>query len=349
LTVRTAVFAAIPARGPCAEPFRHLAGASRDIDKITSVLATGGQHLGDIVYWTLAEARIDRSTLENIWNAAQLSPAMLPEPPTAEKALKTAAREAAVGQPERLIRLGLESENEIAFAVVRETKHEDGSVSYTQETRVVLDRATERVTTDAAGHDVAAVIAARFGELRSTHTPDDIRRSMMKVLDSCAAITLREHGGVVWVPAPYAEIVRRLQSAVERIDTSKLYILPVHASADANRTRARRRREPAAGGRAPDRVVLRCRVRHPRLERAHRLHDRRADAAARPRDRRTSQLRPRRATRRAARCADSSMRSGPEPAALTKIECAKAHHETHHGARKHNARHRDFLAMTGGC
>lgn len=206
------------------------------LDTIKSVLATGGKHLGDIVYWTLAEARIDRSALETIWNAAQLSPAMLPEPPTAEKALKTAVREAAVGQPERLIRLGLESEKEIVFAVVRETKHEDGSVSYMQETRVVLDRATERVTTDVPGHDIATVIAARFGELRSTHTPDDIRRSMMKVLDSCAAITLRDHGGVVWVPAPYAEIVRRLQSAVERIGTSKLYLLPVHASPDANRT-----------------------------------------------------------------------------------------------------------------
>jgi hypothetical protein len=206
------------------------------LDTITSVLATGGKHLGDIVYWTLSEARIDRSTLENIWNAARLSSAMLPEPPTAEKALKAAVREAAVGQPDRLIRLGLENETEIIFAVVRETKHEDGSVSYMQETRVVLDRKVERVTADDPHHDLGTVIAARFGELRTTHTPDDIRRSMMKVLDSCAAITLREHGGVVWVPAPYAETVRRLQSAVERIGTSKLYILPVHASADSNRT-----------------------------------------------------------------------------------------------------------------
>lgn len=206
------------------------------LDKLASALAKGGQHLGDIVYWTLSEARIDRSTLEHIWNAASLSPAMLPDPTTAEKALKVAVREAAVGQPDRLIRLGLENETEIIFAVVRETKHEDGSVSYMQETRVVLDRATERVTSDVHGHDLGAAVAARFGELRTTHTPDDIRRSMMKVLDSCAAITLRDHGGVVWVPAPYAETVRQLQSAVERIGTSKLYVLPVHASADANRT-----------------------------------------------------------------------------------------------------------------
>jgi hypothetical protein len=35
--------------------------------------------------------------LENIWNAAHLPPTMLPEPPTAEKALKAAVREATVG------------------------------------------------------------------------------------------------------------------------------------------------------------------------------------------------------------------------------------------------------------
>ncbi len=206
------------------------------LDKITSALDQGGQHLGDIVYWTLAEARIDRFTLEKIWAGAQLAPEHLPEPPTAEKALKSAVREAAVGQPDRLIRLGKEDEAEIVFAVVRETKHADGSVTYQQETRIVLDRKVESVSSDVGGHDLAGVIATRFSELRATHTPDDVRRAMMKTLDACAAVTLRDHGGVYWVPAPYAELVRRLQSAIEKIGSSRVYLLPVHSSPDANRT-----------------------------------------------------------------------------------------------------------------
>jgi hypothetical protein len=206
------------------------------LDKITSVLNKGGQHLGDLIWWTLAEARIDRSTLENIWTSAQLAPEYLPDPPTAEKALKAAVREAAVGQPDRLIRLGKEDEAEIVFAVVRETKHTDGSISYMQETRVILDRKVESVSSDIVGHDLAGVIATRFGELRSTHTADDVRRAMMKALDGCAAVTLRDHGGVYWVPAPYAETLRRLQGAIEKIGSSRVYLLPVHASADANRT-----------------------------------------------------------------------------------------------------------------
>ncbi|WP_242334585.1 DUF6744 family protein [Anaeromyxobacter sp. SG66] len=205
-------------------------------DKLTSALNQGGQHLGDLIWWTLAEARIDRSTLEKIWAGAQLAPEHLPDPPTAEKALKAAVREAAVGQPDRLIRLGKEDEAEIVFAVVRETKHADGSVTYQQETRIVLDRKAESVSSDIAAHDLAGVITTRFGELRSTHTPDDVRRAMMKTLDACAAVTLRDHGGVYWVPAPYAELVRRLQTAIEKIGSSRVYLLPVHASADANRT-----------------------------------------------------------------------------------------------------------------
>lgn len=205
-------------------------------DKLTSVLSRGGQHLGDLTWWTLAEARIDRSTLEKIWADAQLAPEHLPDPPTTEKALKAAVREAAVGQPDRLIRLGKENETEIVFAIVRETKHADGSVTYQQETRIILDRNAETVSSDIAGHDLAGVITTRFAELRATHTPDDVRRAMMKTLDACAAITLRDHGGVYWVPAPYAETIRRLRGAIEKIGSSRVYLLPVQASADANRT-----------------------------------------------------------------------------------------------------------------
>jgi hypothetical protein len=206
------------------------------LDKLTTVFNKGGQHVGDLIWWTLNDARIDRSNLQTIWAGAQLAPDLLPDPPTAEKALKAAVREAAVGQPDRLIRLGKEDEAEIVFAVVRETKHADGSVTYYQETRIILDRKVESVSCDLAGHDLAGVITTRFGELRSTHPPDDVRRAMMKTLESCAAVTLREHGGVYWIPAPYAETVRRLQGAIEKIGSSRVYLLPVHASADANRT-----------------------------------------------------------------------------------------------------------------
>jgi len=91
------------------------------------------------------------------------------------------------------MRLGKEDEAKIVFAVMRETKHEDGSVAHQQETRVILDRQVESVSSDISGHDLAVVITTRFGELRSTHVADDVRRSMMTILDACATVTQRDH------------------------------------------------------------------------------------------------------------------------------------------------------------
>src|SRR6266511_4279790 len=89
-----------------------------NIERIKSALATGGEHLGDLLWWHLGDARIDRAQLESIWMKAGLDAALLPDAPTAEKALKVAAREAQVRQRERLIRLGKEDEHELVFAIV---------------------------------------------------------------------------------------------------------------------------------------------------------------------------------------------------------------------------------------
>jgi len=55
----------------------------------------------------------------------------------------------------------------------------------------------------------------------------------VKTLGSCAAITLREHGGVYWVPTPYADTLRRLQLAVNNIGRSRLDLVPIHATPEA--------------------------------------------------------------------------------------------------------------------
>lgn len=187
------------------------------------------------MFWTLADARVDRATLESLWKRAGLDLSLLPEEPTAEKALKQAARAAQVGVRDRLIRLGLDTDTEIVFAVVRENRDDAGNVTYHQEARVHLDRSSGVVTSDASSHDVVQSVVAAFNVLRSTHTSDDVRRAIVRTLDSWSAVTLREGGGVYFVAQPYATELRRLQSAIEEIGSSRVHVLPVHQSADADR------------------------------------------------------------------------------------------------------------------
>ncbi len=202
---------------------------------LKSALAKGGRHLGDLVFWSLADARIARTELETVWSDAGLGLDLLPDPPTAERALKLAVREAQVGQRERLLRLGKEDDGEIVFAVVHERRDGAGNLTFTQEARICLDRRREVVTNDVDTQIVRSVSAA-FQVLRTTHTADDVRRGLVKALGTWAAVTLREGGGVYFVPSPFAENVRRLQTAIERIGSSRLHLLPVHDSLDANRS-----------------------------------------------------------------------------------------------------------------
>lgn len=197
-------------------------------------LQTDGSHVGDILWWTLADARISRTQLESVWIEAGLSTSFLPEPPTPEKALRTAVRECQVGHHQHLVRLGKEDDSELIFAVLLETRDGSGNVKTEQEARVRLDRAAPaRLDSDQPGHDLVTAISAAYDRLLTTHTSDDIRRALVKTLSSCAAVTLRDFGGVYWVPAPYADTLRRLQAAVAGIGASRLDLVPIHATPEA--------------------------------------------------------------------------------------------------------------------
>lgn len=206
------------------------------LSEIQRHLQTAGEHVGDLLWWTLEDARITRANLVALWTEAGLSSSFLPEPPTPEKALKTAVRECQAGQADHLIRLGKEDDQEVVFAVVQETRDGAGNVGYQQEARIALLRSTPTaLSSDAASHDLVRAVMGAYDRLLNTHTTDDIRRALVKTLGSCAAVTLREHGGVYWVPAPYAETLRHLQKAVSNIGRSRLDIIPIHATPEGQK------------------------------------------------------------------------------------------------------------------
>lgn len=206
------------------------------LNQLVNVLATGGTHLGDLCFWSLSEASIVRTDLESKWKSTGLAKELLPEPPTVGKAFKLAVRETQVGLTDRLIRPVIDNEASVVFAVVHEQKHDDGTLTYTQEAKAALDLLNSVVTTDSPGHELIVAIQSRFAELRDTHTADDVRRTITRTLQSFSSVLMRENGGVWWVPAPHAQPLRKLQAAIESIGASRFYLLPVHDSADAHRT-----------------------------------------------------------------------------------------------------------------
>ena len=107
-----------------------------DVSFIRSHTQTNGKHIGDLLWWTLADAEIARAQLEAIWSAEGLSADDLPEVPTPEKALRTAIRECQVGRHDYLLRLGKQDDGEVVYAIVLETRDRSGNVHHAQEARI---------------------------------------------------------------------------------------------------------------------------------------------------------------------------------------------------------------------
>jgi len=95
------------------------------------------------------------------------------------KIKRTSLRFTACRQHDRLIRLGLENQAQIMFAIAEERRHSEGSVSYFQETRILLDRVTEKVSADDSNHDIVTAVSLTYECLRTTHTADDVRGDRM--------------------------------------------------------------------------------------------------------------------------------------------------------------------------
>jgi len=207
----------------------------RSLEQLRSVLAAG-EHLGDMVWWTLNDASLDRGTLLARWTGAGLSADLLPEPPTAEKALRLAVRGSQVGQAGYLVRLAKDGDGELIYAVVREENLGGGVLMHKQEARVELKKAARALVSDVPGHTLVRAIEDAFHQHLDTHTSDDVRRTVVKTLHTLSAVTLREGGGVYWVPRNHAETVRRLEQAVSQLGQSTFHVVPVHHTEDASRT-----------------------------------------------------------------------------------------------------------------
>ena len=201
-----------------------------ELDLIRRNTNHGGQPLGDLLWWELAAASVSRPDLVKLWVQGGLPTELLPDEPTPEKAFKTAARETQVGHTDRLLRLAKDDELEVVFGIVNEQRDGNGGLEYHQQARITLDRQTGNLLSDQPADNMVQKLMARFQELKTLHTTDDVRRTITRTLDSFAAVTLRHGGGVYWSPAVYAASLRRLQAIIEKLGQSKMHLVPVTAT-----------------------------------------------------------------------------------------------------------------------
>jgi len=191
-------------------------------------------HLGDITFWALHEAETDRATLEQVWVAAGLNRDLLPPPQTPEKALRQAVR-SLTSEHGRMLRQHPDTASRLTYSVVREIFESDDGPEYARVSKFELDRTTGILTGDPTDPTFTAVQTA-YQHFSSVATSREIMVLITNTLKSFSAVTLRDSGGVYWVPRTSSAGLRQMKDAIEKIGKSRVFLLPVFDTAEANAT-----------------------------------------------------------------------------------------------------------------
>jgi uncharacterized protein involved in exopolysaccharide biosynthesis len=198
------------------------------LTSISQSLNSSGPHVGDILWWSLFDSHVSAEWFAGEWKAAGLDGSILAQPKTPARALREAGFAAVTGVDGQLFRFAAQTDERTIWALVREERKGDGSVEYHQEAQIAVDLAAGTFSSDCAAHPIVQDIRARYDALVGTYSSREVRASIVRLLERSSAVSIREAGGVYWIPAPYAETGRRLKAVIDQVGSSVFSVLPVH-------------------------------------------------------------------------------------------------------------------------
>lgn len=186
----------------------------------------GAHELGSLLWWHLNGTRIDHTRLMATAERHSLDSKYLPAEIKPVQAFRRAWRHATTKLTEGLMLRPIdETTDEIVVGLVREQPdQEHRDLDYEVLTRIVFDKAAETITTDTE-HSVLNQVRDLYRH-HSAHTTEDIR-SMMTAFLADAGVSLRDSGGVYFVPAIHGTALESLCKVVEEVGHNKAYRLPI--------------------------------------------------------------------------------------------------------------------------
>lgn len=180
---------------------------------------------GCISYWRLS-GPLSLTVLRAAWEAAGLDSQLLPESPEPEVALRRAVVEQQARR--RLVR---PLAKRGAWVIKDEAVTGDGSdTSYETVARIHFDsgawygrvpvRIEKAEAPDAVFDKVDGAIREAYTRHRAELQPEDVSAWLVKLAKGQAAVSLRDAGGIYFVPRPAMEFWRRAVAVIESVSTA---------------------------------------------------------------------------------------------------------------------------------
>lgn len=190
---------------------------------------------GAITYWRLS-GEVSLSALIDAWTTAELPSKLLPETPSDEVALRRAL--GAVESKRRLVRplarrgiwavvdelVDNQTQDLDHRTLVRVKLAKDGDTS-----RIVVEQVNADWATYTAIHDA---IHNEFRRYKGVLSHQDISSWLVKLADKANAVSLRDMGGVYFVPRDKVEFWTKIAGALGELD-QKVFRIPAMSNSEA--------------------------------------------------------------------------------------------------------------------
>jgi hypothetical protein len=177
----------------------------------------GAPTAGAIVWWRLSGGVLI-DDLEEAWADAGLNLDLLPSTPTGITALRRAIQEYQ-GEHRLVRKLGDRS----GYAIVSEIA-EGRELDYNVDTRVVLGQSGLEFSW--ASQDFEAYIEASYAAHLSELSPSDVGSWLVKRLEACDGVKLRDTGGIYFVPHTTIAGWRIIAGAVQDASSHVVFEVP---------------------------------------------------------------------------------------------------------------------------
>jgi hypothetical protein len=196
--------------------------------------AEGYPLLGYCVYWSISELNIPYAEFIQKMAAAGLDTDYA-RPVQAKSALIKALRSETKGRKESFHRNILDDKTRSAFAIVGSNVNTTTiDVAFQTETKAIIDKETKQVTIE--GYNQQA-LRDKFEAFKGTYTGDHFRRVTLDIIKTgCQGITIRERGGVYFVPSTHLEAFEKLQTLFSQFPGCSIDVIPVIDTAQAKKS-----------------------------------------------------------------------------------------------------------------
>jgi hypothetical protein len=182
--------------------------------------------LGSLLWWTLNGNRIDHDQLVDLARREGLDEKYIPAEVKPTAAFRRAWRHVATKLPKGLLlRPIAETDDVVLIGLVREQANERAQdLEYDVAAKICFHKTTHVVSADVENQVTAEI--DRMYRHHQAHTTEDIRLMLTGFLAE-AGVSLRESGGVYFVPAAYQNSLDALCAVVQTVGHNATYQLPI--------------------------------------------------------------------------------------------------------------------------